>query len=223
MLGQTMPSKLVKYERSHECTHVCICVYMNACLYVNSMYACLYARVYVCVYVCMYVRTYVCLYVCNCIYVCMCMCMDVCMNLPLYELFKHRRGNSATKEYKNRTDATLRSTALILGSKEDLTIGYVESIQAHNPAATAARKAVRRVTARATARATLVVLARKILTPHDIRELTDEQLRNRGFAVRLAGGQKCRLLLSHDIRSWGDQEGREAPTSVSTRGQELEW
>jgi hypothetical protein len=103
---------------------------------------------------------------------------------------------------------------------DDLTIGYVESIQAHNPAATAARKAARRVTARATARATLVALARKILAPRDIRGLTDEQLRNRGFAVRLAGGQKCRLLLSHDIRSWGGQEGRH-PHLLTLAGKSL--
>ena len=42
----------------------CICVYMNA-------------RMYVCVCIC--VCMYVCMYVCMCVYLCMCACIYVCM------------------------------------------------------------------------------------------------------------------------------------------------
>ena len=83
------------------------------------------------------------------------------------------------------------------------------AIKNHDPAATAAaRAATGKVTAKATSQKTLVDLALKILKPHESRGLSHEVLVKRGFAVRLAGGEKCKgmthasiLERAHEVRS----------------------
>ncbi len=63
----------------------------------------------------------------------------------------------------------------------------MRAIKNHNPEATAARAA-----RKATASKTLVAIALKMLTPHGSSGLRDEELVKRGFAVKLAGCDKCK-------------------------------
>ena len=57
------------------CVHVCVCMYVCACICVH---VCVYMYVFACmclhVCVCMYVCTCMCVHVCVCMYVCACMC-----------------------------------------------------------------------------------------------------------------------------------------------------
>jgi hypothetical protein len=63
--------------------YTCICVYgvlyVNLCVYIPRVYACMYTRVYVCMCICM------CVYMCECMYVCMYVCigggMYVCVGV----------------------------------------------------------------------------------------------------------------------------------------------
>jgi hypothetical protein len=64
-------------ERACMRVYTCICVYgvlyVNLCVYIPRVYACMYTRVYVCMCICM------CVYMCECMYVCMYVLVGVCM------------------------------------------------------------------------------------------------------------------------------------------------